>query len=619
VSRSLINKGGKNRRLGVFDMEPPRPLSDAETKIVRIFKTAAENHAAIKGIKTQWSIYHISREAGLDLSAYPKEGLVIQAVWIAFLSVMKSYTPDVELKYPTLQEFQLAYGGRFDGYNAYELNNLWAIANWMSVLFTFVPAKKNKGFALTIVTKLIEGWYIKYVTGSGQTKATQDRVHIFETEGNVKPSPRGKNNVPIQSLSATSTAGIAGLKLRAGTIGDDSTSVGSGSSYTSRSSLSSISTVSTSTQSNHNSPTDSGSPSSPVSSPRSGDQAVGNNNPNKRRKSIGKSSYTSFPAFGPEHNLFSVQNGNGSTSSRHASGSASFIHMAGMIGCAAPAPQPAPAVATLSTMLGPVLFNNGVSGGHSLRSTSGRGNSRSNSLGSAPSAAPSKQTSPTSRQEIPLLRSISNNVSDYRCMDSARTDTTEENNYYSMTEPEPDTDCDDNSVNAMNTMFTNYDWDDCLTTPRDAEYCERKTAMLMEGAHDEDDQEFQEMLKLLRETSTSSQLYRNTSLTLPPGSCCLGMPDDFMSIHTVSPTSKISFSAVPLDVSLNELGPPIMRFSPSMEEQQVPMMQEVPRESAAPKQTQTGLCVLGMNFKFALPTASNKASSAFDIFDHEQY
>lgn len=70
-------------------MEAPRPLTEQETKIVRIFKQAAENHAAVKGIKTQWSIYHLSREAGLDLSNHPKEGLVIQAVWIAFLSVMK--------------------------------------------------------------------------------------------------------------------------------------------------------------------------------------------------------------------------------------------------------------------------------------------------------------------------------------------------------------------------------------------------------------------------------------------------------------------------------------------------------------------------------------------------
>lgn len=39
---------------------------------------------------------------------------------------------------------------------------------------------------------MVEGFDAKYVTGSGQTKATANRVHVFEVEGNTKANQRGK-------------------------------------------------------------------------------------------------------------------------------------------------------------------------------------------------------------------------------------------------------------------------------------------------------------------------------------------------------------------------------------------------------------------------------------------
>lgn len=63
----------------------------------------------------------------------------------------------------------------------------------MNVFFNYVPAKKNKGLILQVIPRLIEGWKVKYITGSGQTVATKDRVHIYETEGHVKPFHRGKD------------------------------------------------------------------------------------------------------------------------------------------------------------------------------------------------------------------------------------------------------------------------------------------------------------------------------------------------------------------------------------------------------------------------------------------
>lgn len=46
-----------------------------------------------------------------------------------------------------------------------------------------------------VIPKIVEGWKACYITGSGQTQATADRVHIYETEGCVRPGKRVKNKI----------------------------------------------------------------------------------------------------------------------------------------------------------------------------------------------------------------------------------------------------------------------------------------------------------------------------------------------------------------------------------------------------------------------------------------
>ena len=52
--------------------------------------------------------------------------------------------------------------------------------------------QKNKGLALDVVPKFVEGFTATYITGSGQTRQTADRVKIYEREGNVQPAKRYK-------------------------------------------------------------------------------------------------------------------------------------------------------------------------------------------------------------------------------------------------------------------------------------------------------------------------------------------------------------------------------------------------------------------------------------------
>ena len=64
----------------------------------------------------------------------------------------------------------------------------------MCTFFNYIPAKKNKGLILQVIPKLVEGSSAKYITGSGQTQATKDRVLIYELEGGVKPFHRGRES-----------------------------------------------------------------------------------------------------------------------------------------------------------------------------------------------------------------------------------------------------------------------------------------------------------------------------------------------------------------------------------------------------------------------------------------
>lgn len=129
--------------------------------------------------------------AGIDLYSYPKEGVMMHALWVIFFSHLKSQIPRAVLKYPTVTSFLTTYHAKFDEYNSDDQNVLCDIANWMNEMFKYLPARKNKGLAIQMIPKLVEGWHAKYVTGSGQTKATSDRVFIFQTEGGVQPAHRG--------------------------------------------------------------------------------------------------------------------------------------------------------------------------------------------------------------------------------------------------------------------------------------------------------------------------------------------------------------------------------------------------------------------------------------------
>ena len=167
-------------------------MTDTELTFVNNFSIAAEEMANATGICDKFNIYSIATAANLNITDLSRECVLKQAIWIEFLSVLKEHMPTAELKYPSIEPFLEKYHDVVNDCSPSDIQNLWETANWMNVLFRFVPAKKNKGFFLAVVPKFVEGWFAKYVTGGEQTKATLLRVKIFETEGEVKPYLRFK-------------------------------------------------------------------------------------------------------------------------------------------------------------------------------------------------------------------------------------------------------------------------------------------------------------------------------------------------------------------------------------------------------------------------------------------
>ena len=147
--------------------------------------SSAYNFSAIMQACKLYDVQHLKKEK--------EEFTVLVALWVVFLRAMKMHLgSNAKFKYESLQSFLHAYEGSFDKVDLKEQLKLFETANWMAILLPMLVAKKSKGLVLQVIPKMLEGFGVKYVTGSGQSKATSNRVRIFEHEGNVQPCKKRK-------------------------------------------------------------------------------------------------------------------------------------------------------------------------------------------------------------------------------------------------------------------------------------------------------------------------------------------------------------------------------------------------------------------------------------------
>lgn len=169
-----------------------KTLSVQEKTLIRKFYEEVDRTLTKNGSKANIDTFLVAETAGFSLGELPKEGTMMYALWVAVLTALKNHYKPEDYKYPTFESFLEEYGSVYSNESADEQQKLWHTANWMHTLFTLIPARKNKGLAMQVVPKVVEGWQVKYVTGSGQTRLTANRVHVFEVEGNTKANHRGK-------------------------------------------------------------------------------------------------------------------------------------------------------------------------------------------------------------------------------------------------------------------------------------------------------------------------------------------------------------------------------------------------------------------------------------------
>ena len=190
-----------------MDSISEKDFSNEEWRAIQQFTDVINKHAASKVtiVTAEWDMLVLAESADINTSIYPKEGLMMHALWIIFFSQIRRLLPPTELKYQCVAPFLTAYNGKFDDHTSEDQKLLCETANWMNEMFKYLSARKNKGLAIQMVPKLVEGWGAKYVTGSGQTKATADRVLIFETEGGVQPAHRGGRMAAVKKAFADKT------------------------------------------------------------------------------------------------------------------------------------------------------------------------------------------------------------------------------------------------------------------------------------------------------------------------------------------------------------------------------------------------------------------------------
>merc|ERR1711871_1238659 len=140
--------------------------------------------------------YALANKCDISLAKLSKCSSLCAALWTAYFSF---FAKDLvlgmgnKLKYDSLETFLNAYEPHFVDpmhYGEKEQISLCHMANLCSVVLKFMSAKGSKQLFMKLAPRLLEGWDVKYICGSGQSRATADRVLIYEKEGAVEPLRR---------------------------------------------------------------------------------------------------------------------------------------------------------------------------------------------------------------------------------------------------------------------------------------------------------------------------------------------------------------------------------------------------------------------------------------------
>jgi hypothetical protein len=107
----------------------------------------------------------------------------------AFIMLIMSRSDNATSHVNTTEEMLEKYP-EFSNIHDGELKILMSFRNLMVIAMQSIVPRYNKNRLLTLVTRIVEGRSKRYITGSGQTQSTANRVLIYERESGICPVPR---------------------------------------------------------------------------------------------------------------------------------------------------------------------------------------------------------------------------------------------------------------------------------------------------------------------------------------------------------------------------------------------------------------------------------------------
>lgn len=140
---------------------------------------------------------------GVPIYDLPKDNEKRMSFQALFLFILRRYIPS---RYTDLDHFLQGYP-EFRERQPAEQERLRLTANWMDLAFHAITPKSNKTFLMNLIPRICEGRSARYITGSGETLATSDRVRIYRVEGGCekiqRQSRKRNNQVLNQDLSSS--------------------------------------------------------------------------------------------------------------------------------------------------------------------------------------------------------------------------------------------------------------------------------------------------------------------------------------------------------------------------------------------------------------------------------
>ena len=180
------------------------------------FITSCENDSLLeeKRIKAMQEMNRLAQTPKLfTVHTFSRGDNLRMSMEMLFLHILRQFVP---FKYTSVKDFCAAYPEMSDR-DEDELNRLWHCANWFDVSLLTLRPQNNKSHLMSLVPRLAEGSSARYVTGSGESRSTSDRVSIFRQEGavlKVTRAPRKRTNFEKGKKEQPMSIGAASLQTQ---------------------------------------------------------------------------------------------------------------------------------------------------------------------------------------------------------------------------------------------------------------------------------------------------------------------------------------------------------------------------------------------------------------------